>query len=196
MKRTGARFPAALVGLVVLAAAFSLGPMACAVAAGSAATGEAGGGTVQAERTKVAVFPFEINVERQMGMSYGDDVASSEEAARLDKMTAQLRTMLSDSKRYEVVPLDALSEAIRAAQPLYKCNGCDADLAAQAGAAQAVTGTVQKATETLMNISIFVRDAANGEVVNSMAVSVRQNTDASWLRGVRWLVKNRLLAAQ
>ncbi|MEL7049180.1 MAG: DUF2380 domain-containing protein, partial [Pseudomonadota bacterium] len=76
---------------------------------------------------------------------------------------------------------------------LFKCNGCDADLAKKVNATQAITGTVQKSSATLMNISIFVRDVASGEIVNSMAVSVRQNTDAGWLRGVRWLVRNRLV---
>lgn len=181
MKRSGWLFPAAT-AVACLAAALIAAP--------------AGTMAEQPAVTDIAVFPFEINVERQMGMSYGDDKASPDEAARLDKMTTQLRELLAASGLYNIVPLDSVAAELQSAQPLYKCNGCDADLAAKAGAQQAVSGTVQKASDTLMNISIFVRDAKTGEVVKSMAVSVRQNSDAAWLRGVRWLVKNRFLPAQ
>lgn len=177
-----ARGLAATLAIAALPASFAL-PLAPHALAGAAAV-------------RVAVFPFEIDVERQMGMAYGDNNASPSEAARLEKMTGQLRELLDKSGRYDIARLDGLSEAIHAAQPLYKCNGCEADLAAKAGAKQAITGTVQKSSDTLMNISIFVRDVTSGEVVNTMAVSVRENTDAGWQHGVRWLVKNRLLAKQ
>ncbi|MEO1206007.1 MAG: DUF3280 domain-containing protein [Pseudomonadota bacterium] len=141
----------------------------------------------------IAVFPFDIDVERQMGMGYGDLAGSEDERARLLKATEKLRSLLAESGRYEVLPLDALVEDITKAQPIFKCNGCEIDLAKKVNAKQSFTGTVQKASANLLNISIFIRDVESGVVVNSMAVSVRQNTDAGWLRGVRWLVRNRLL---
>lgn len=146
-----------------------------------------------AEPVRVAVFPFEINIERQMGMGYGDFSGTAEEQERLGKATEKLRSLLSESEAYEIIPLESIAEDIEKAQPLFKCNGCDGDLAKKVSATQAITGTVQKSSDTLLNVSIFIRDVASGEIVNSMAVSIRQNTDAGWLRGVRWLVRNRLL---
>ncbi|MEO1543259.1 MAG: DUF3280 domain-containing protein [Pseudomonadota bacterium] len=148
---------------------------------------------LEGEAIPVAIFPFEIDVERQMGMSYGDEAGTKVEQARLLKATEKLQSLLSETRRYQLVAMDPLAEAISKAQPIFKCNGCELDLAKEVGAKQSITGTVQKASANLLNISIFVRDVASGDVVNSMAVSVRQNTDAGWLRGVRWLVRNRLL---
>jgi len=142
-------------------------------------------------RTSAVVFPFEIEVESQMNMMRG--AASAEEVKRLEVVTEKLRELLENSGEYNLVGYEPIAEELKDKQPLFKCNGCDADLAKAVGASQSITGTVTKASPTLINISLFVRDAESGEVVKSMAVSVRQNTDAGWARGVRWLVRNRLL---
>jgi len=140
---------------------------------------------------KIAVMPFDINVERQ---SWERPKATAAEAARLGLVTEKLRSLLSESDAYEVLDVSALEPDIKEAAPFFKCNGCDVDIGKKAGAALVATGIIQKSSETLLNVSILVRDVASGELKQTMAVSIRQNTDAGWLRGVRWLVRNRLLS--
>jgi hypothetical protein len=93
---------------------------------------------------------------------------------------------------YELVQLTRFEPEIARAQPLRKCNGCEADLARQIGAEVAITGTVQNVSNLILNLNIYVRDAASGKLARAMSVDIRGNTDESWLRGVRWLVANRL----
>lgn len=159
---------------------------------GAAASASPDADAVQRKTIKVAVFPFEIDVERQMGMGYADLQGTKAEHNRLRLATEKLKAMLSDSSAYDVIDLGGVQTEIAAAKPLFKCNGCVPDLAKAAGATKAFTGTVQKASANLINISIFLHDVESGAVEKSMAVSVRQNTDAAWLRGVRWLVRNRV----
>ena len=58
-----------------------------------------------------------------------------------------------------------------------------------------ITGTVQKVSNLILNISIYVRDVANGNLIMSMSADMRGNTDDIWSRALRWLIKNRLLTS-
>ena len=75
---------------------------------------------------------------------------------------------------------------------LQACGGCDAKLAARVGAELAVTGTVQKISNLILNMNIYVRDA-DGRLLRQMSADFRGNTDESWSRALDWLVRNRLL---
>jgi hypothetical protein len=44
-------------------------------------------------------------------------------------------------------------------------------------------------------MNIAVRDAETARLVASMSVDMRGNTDETWLRGLDWLIRNRLLAS-
>ena len=56
-----------------------------------------------------------------------------------------------------------------------------------------MTGTVHKVSNLILNINVTVRDAGSGQAVRAGSVDIRGNTDESWLRGVSYLVRNRLL---
>jgi hypothetical protein len=80
------------------------------------------------------------------------------------------------------------------ASNLQACGGCDARLARRRGAQLAITGTVQKVSNLIFNLSIYVRDASSGVTIAAMSADMRGNTDESWTRTLNWLVRNRLLA--
>jgi hypothetical protein len=67
-------------------------------------------------------------------------------------------------------------------------------MARRAGAELAVTGTVQKISNLILNMNIYVRDATDGRLVTQMSADFRGNTDESWSRALDWLVRNRMLA--
>lgn len=139
---------------------------------------------------QAAVFDFELidtSLEGEMSGPRAD------EQRRLKLISDQLRRQLSESGRYKVVDETSAAEAIAEAGYLHGCNGCEADIARALGAELAISGTVQKVSNLILNINIYLRDAQSGESLGGMSADIRGNTDKSWSRGVSYLVRNRLL---
>lgn len=145
------------------------------------------------EAKKAAVFPFELVIERQSTDGIMPPSANDDEKKRLRLMTERLGSILQESGKFSLVDLSSHAAAIEKASPVHDCNGCDLDLAREAGAQVSVVGVVRKASNALINISVFVRDVADGKVVRVGAVSIRENNEAGWLRAVRSIARNRLL---
>lgn len=140
-------------------------------------------------RTRVALFAFELDDTSLEGELGG---VRTDETARLALIGAEARRLLDADPELEFVDLAPAAAEIAARAPLYKCNGCEADIARAAGADLAVSGYVQKVSNLILNLNFSVRDARTGERKRLMSVDIRTNSDEMWLRGVRWLVKNRL----
>jgi Protein of unknown function (DUF2380) len=114
-----------------------------------------------------------------------------DEARRLALISDRLREMLAE-RGMAVVDLAPARGRIDKAAPLSRCNGCDLDLARELGAELAVTGTVHKVSNLILNINVTIRDAGTGGAVRAGSVDIRGNTDESWSRGISYLVRNRL----
>ena len=67
-------------------------------------------------------------------------------------------------------------------------------LAQRIGAELAITGTVQKVSNLILNMNIYVREGSTGATIAAMSADMRGNTDETWSRTFDWLVRNRLLA--
>jgi hypothetical protein len=80
--------------------------------------------------------------------------------------------------------------------PMHKCNGCEDDLAKKVGAEVAFIGTVRKASDVLFTVSVYIRDVASAKVIKQASSEIYGNTDAMWLRAVRYLVEKRLFAPE
>jgi hypothetical protein len=143
-----------------------------------------------AERT-VAVFDFELIDTSLDGQMNGP---RADEQQRIVMISNDLRRKLAAAEKFRVVDIAPLDEQAHAAH-LQACGGCDADLAAKVGATLSITGTVQKVSNLILNMTIYVRDVASGQVIAAMNADMRGNTDESWSRTIDWLVRNRLLAA-
>ena len=161
--------------LMCLVLLFSLGPVRSAAAEGP---------------IRVAVFDFELLDTSLEGEEFGAKTAESE---RLILISELLREMLAESARYDPVDTAPAKAEIEAAGYLRSCNGCDAEIARSLGAARALTGVVQKVSNLILNINLYLRDAETGELLQVMSADIRSNTVKSWSRGVSWLVRNRLL---
>jgi hypothetical protein len=142
-------------------------------------------------KIRAAVFDFELIDTSLQGEMEG---ANAAEHARLARLAPALREKLAASDIYEPVDMAAV-EAKAKRENMQTCGGCDAKLASEAGADVAITGTVQKVSNLILNINIFVRDAKNDAPIKAMSVDIRGNTDESWMHGLDFLAKNRLLAA-
>src|SRR5262245_29101861 len=150
----------------------------------------AGLGCGEAVAERVAVFDFELIDTSLEGEARS---TRADEQARLVHVSEQLRQRLAESGRFTVVDIAPVASAAKA-QNLQFCGGCDIDLAKRVGADLAVTGTVQKVSNLILNMTIYVRDASSNATVAVMNADMRGNTDESWSRTLDWLVRNRLLA--
>lgn len=146
--------------------------------------------TAQDRARTVAVFDFELIDTSLQGEVEG---VRADETRRLVLIGDALRAALGASDRYELVDTAPAAQAIAEAGYLYGCNGCEAAIAASLGADLAVAGTVQKVSNLILNINVYMREARRPDRVRVYSVDIRGNTDESWLRGISYLVRNRLL---
>lgn len=149
-----------------------------------------GGPALVSEALPLAVFDFELIDSSLEGEMRGE---RADEQARLGMISDLLRQMLADSGRYRILDLTPVKAEIAAAGYLHGCNGCGARIAGGLGAERAVTGTVQKVSNLILNINLYEREVASGKLLRAMSVDIRGNTDRSWSRGVSYLVRNRFL---
>ncbi|MCA1531991.1 DUF3280 domain-containing protein [Bradyrhizobium sp. NBAIM03] len=142
-----------------------------------------------ADPPKLAVFDFELVDTSLPGEFYG----SKPEEARLMRISEQLRKELAESGRFQVLDIAPIREAARGAN-LQACGGCDLKLAGQLGADLEITGLVQKVSNLIINLNIYLRDVKTGNMVAVASADMRGNTDESWSRTMSYLIRNRLLA--
>lgn len=139
--------------------------------------------------TRVAVFEFEL-----LDTSSEVDIRGPkpEEMRRLDLITGEVRRRLKEAG-YDVLDLSPQQAQITEAAPFRNCNSCELPIAQALGAQIEIIGLVQKVSNLILNINFQLRDVATGEVLRAGSADIRNNTDESWLRGVSYLVRNRLL---
>lgn len=143
-----------------------------------------------AEPPKLAVFDFELIDSSLDGEMYGP---RADEHDRLLRSGDQLRKELGDSGKYRMLDISPVNAAAHQSN-LQACGGCDVKLAQQLDADLEITGVVRKVSNLILNISVFLRDAHTGHLVAAMNTDMRGNTDESWSRAMRYLIRERLLA--
>jgi hypothetical protein len=139
---------------------------------------------------KVAVFDFELLDTSLQGEVDG---ARNDEKARLKLVGDQLRKGLADSGKFVIVDIAPVNAAAHD-KHLQDCGGCDVQFAQQLGADLSITGEVQKVSNLILNMNVYLRNAHTGRLVTSMSADFRSNTDESWARAMSFLLRNRLLA--
>jgi hypothetical protein len=118
-----------------------------------------------------------------------------EEMQRVAALEARLREALAETGRYAFVDTGPVAGKAALYQNLAQCGGCDARLAAELDADLALTGVVQKTSNLILSISIFIRDADTGALVGGGSADIRGNTDEAWARGIDYILRNRLLGS-
>ncbi|KAA2237514.1 DUF3280 domain-containing protein [Salinarimonas soli] len=139
---------------------------------------------------KTAVLDIEL-----LDMSQeGERGRRPDETQRLALASQELRRLLGASDQLALVDIAPQAAAIEAKSPILKCNGCEEDIGKALGADLVVSGYVQKTSNLILSFVVTVKDVGTGKVIRGGQVDIRGNDDGTWLRGVRWIVKNRLLA--
>jgi hypothetical protein len=141
---------------------------------------------------KIAVFAFELedfSAAKEQG-------SSPNETAFLAQSTEEAKQLLLQSGRYSLIDTAAADIGAAKGQGLRNCGGCEAAIATKLGADQALIGVVTKISMMEYVVQFQVRDARKGAVISHFSTDLRMGAHDSWFRGVRWLMKNRMLASK
>ena len=143
-----------------------------------------------AEPPRLAVFDLEMIDTSLPGQFYGPQ---ADEHDRLLRVADTLRKELGESGKFRIVDIAPVSAAAHQSN-LQACGGCDVKLAKQLDADLEMIGVVQKVSNLILNINVYLRDVHTGRLVTAASVDMRGNTDESWARATRYLIRERLLA--
>jgi hypothetical protein len=143
-----------------------------------------------AEPPRLAVFDFEMIDTSLPGEVYGP---RADEHDRLLRTAEQLRKELGESGKFQVLDISPVNAAAHQSN-LQACGRCGVKLAQQLNADLEITGVVQKVSNLILNINVYLRDVHTGRLVTAASVDMRGNTDESWSRATRYLIRERLLA--
>lgn len=147
-------------------------------------------GSSVASGRSVVVLPFDLIDDSHEGEIDG---IRADQTARLRHIAEQLRAAIRRDGRYVLIDDAPLAADVEKASPIYKCNGCEDELARKVGAELAIVGNVQKVSNLILNINVYVRDVANEKILRVFSQDLRGNTDESWAHAMRYLIRHRLL---
>ena len=138
-----------------------------------------------AETPKAAVFEFQLANLAQLPPTAADK-------ARLPHLSDMLRQLLADSGRYQIVSTDPV-KAKAQSEDLRSCGGCADDYAKTLGAQLAVTGEIQKVSDLILNINVYVKDVGSKTPEKAYSVDIRGDNEDSFDHGIKYLVKHEIL---
>jgi hypothetical protein len=116
------------------------------------------------------------------------------ERARLASIESLFKAKLEASGRYQFVSIPADASAKIAAGPeIGACGGCEFSYGKQLGANYAAWIVVQKVSDLILNMNVYMADVEAKKLVFVHSVDIRGDTDESWTRGMTYLLKNYLL---
>ncbi|HAF54897.1 MAG TPA: hypothetical protein DCL01_06715 [Thauera sp.] len=114
--------------------------------------------------------------------------------ARLKLIEDEFRAQIQQRRLYTLIdnaPHQALIDRVRGGvEFLYRCPPCLAEIGAGAGAQYVAVGWVQKVSNLILNVNIEIREVSTNRVALVKSVDMRGNNDESWIRAVRFLVRD------
>jgi hypothetical protein len=137
---------------------------------------------------KVAFFGLTLLDESLQSQMQGEDPAQIARIAMLEEIVRD-RFLAEGYELLDITPVQ--SDLDRIVNPA-KCYGCDTRMATDLGADFSLVGEVQKVSNLILAMNLQLRDAATGDLVRGGVVDIRSNTDESWQRGMRYILKNRI----
>jgi hypothetical protein len=135
---------------------------------------------------RVAFFGFQL-------INTSPQPTTPEETQRIRMLDDMFQQKLDASGRFKLVSIPPeLRDKIAAAPEISNCNGCERDFALEAGADWAAWGTVQKVSNLILNINVYMEDARAKKMEFAKSVDIRGNTDESWQRGLDYMLRHYL----
>ena len=93
----------------------------------------------------------------------------------------------------KIVPIPPdLREVVASAPEISNCNGCERDFGRKAGADWAAWGTVQRVSNLILNIKVYMENVPATKMEFVKSVDIRGNTDESWRHGLDYMLRHYL----
>ena len=135
---------------------------------------------------RIAFFGFQL-------INTSPQPTTPEETKRVRMLDDMFQQKLDASGRFKMVAIPSeLRDKIAAAPEISNCNGCERDFALEAGADWAAWGTVQKVSNLILNINVYMEDARANKMEFVKSVDIRGNTNESWQRGLDYMLRHYL----
>jgi hypothetical protein len=116
------------------------------------------------------------------------------EQQRLEMLNTLFLEQVDESHRFNVVSVPPdVRQQIANGPAIAKCNGCQRDYGRRAGADLVAWGTVQKVSNLILNINLYIEDVRREKLIFGKSVDIRGNTDESWRRGLDYMLRSYLL---
>ena len=123
-----------------------------------------------------------------------DPTRHDAQQARLKMIDAEFRAQIAQRGLYSLIdnaPHQAVIDRVGSGvEFVYRCPHCLAEIGAAVGTRYVAAGWVQKVSNLILNVNIEIREVATQRVALVKSVDMRGNNDESWLRAVRFLVRD------
>ncbi|MDT8858108.1 DUF3280 domain-containing protein [Paracoccaceae bacterium Fryx2] len=113
----------------------------------------------------------------------------ADETARIPLLEDAVRSRFAE-EGLVLLPNDPIAAELANTVNPADCYGCEVRMAAKLGADYVLVGEVQKVSNLILSMNLVMRDVKTSEMVRGMSVDIRSNTDETWLRGIRYILKN------
>jgi len=121
----------------------------------------------------------------------GLEPTTTAERERVAALGRQFTSALAKSGSYTIVPLtDEIRSEIARGQPVGHCGGCEADYGKKLKADLVAWIMVQKVSNLILNMNLYVADPNTDKYTFVKSVDIRSNTDESWSRSLTYLLNN------
>jgi hypothetical protein len=119
---------------------------------------------------------------------------SEAERKRMSAMVDTFKSMLEKSGKYSFKPVDpAIQKRIAQDQKMGECAGCETRYGKELDVDQVAWIEVQKVSELILNVNVYMTDVKTGKQVFVKSVDLRGNNDESWQHSIKFLVKRYML---
>jgi hypothetical protein len=135
---------------------------------------------------RVAFFGFQL-------INTSLEPTTPTESERVRMLGDLFREKVDASGRFKIIAIPPdLRETIAAGPEISGCNGCERDFARKLGADWAAWGTVQKVSNLILNINVYMEDAQEAKMEFVKSVDIRGNTNESWRHGLDYMLRHYL----
>ncbi len=140
-------------------------------------------GSMETTQAKTAFLGFRF-------INDGRLPTTEDETKRLAMIENTLKAKLQESGKYAFVevPQDVRSK-IETGQDIAQCGGCGTEYGKQLGAKHIAWGTVQKVSNLILNINVYMANVDDQKVTFMKSVDIRGNTDETWDQGINYMTR-------
>ena len=115
----------------------------------------------------------------------------ADEKARIALLNAYIEEQFT-KRGFTLLDVSPVDTEFNRVANVADCNFCDVLMARKLEADYSMVGEVQKVSNLILSMNLVLRDSEGGQHARGMSVDIRGNNDKSWLRGMRYILRNNI----